>query len=578
MSEYETIESGEGDYDVVDEDAATTPQTGDGDQADLFQGRLDEPAPGSAETVGAASPDYDEAHPAPEPDPEPEPEPDPDPIGACCIGDGVCVDGMTEANCVAASGSWLGEGLICNDYVCRARPPDEGIAEIPLGDCSTITAEVYHSPYYDMDMPGGLQVTINPIPDQPELAGTFTLHSQWPTTAAWWSGFHEAPGYAYPEYAVVVYASMGGNREHPYMVIAWGLVRKDDYGNYCAAGDRNWGSNQDDLPKDDFPYDFELTQYPDTIFENYALDPAIVIACPPIGACCFDDGTCSELDDEDCVAAGGTYQGDDTVCDPNPCPQPTGACCMPDGSCSVLTEAACSIAGGNYQGDDEVCDPNPCPQPTGACCFDDGTCSVLTDAACTLAGGTYQGDDTVCSPNPCPQPTGACCFDDGTCSVLTEAACALAGGAYEGDDEVCSPNPCPSPGAICNDCSVHTSGTSPCDYKVTFAGVDPACTFWAFVEGVWTFHQIIPACEWSDTTMGQVGPTVYSRVIHDGTSIEVRISKQAGWPPSWKYLSYKLTGLTTPRSGIGTWVLPFVSDSYGCGVDLSASTVTVELI
>lgn len=34
------------------------------------------------------------------------------------------------------------------------------------------------------------------------------------------------------------------------------------------------------------------------------------------GACCADDGTCTITTEADCI---GTYLGDDTVCDPNPC-------------------------------------------------------------------------------------------------------------------------------------------------------------------------------------------------------------------------------------------------------------------
>jgi len=42
------------------------------------------------------------------------------------------------------------------------------------------------------------------------------------------------------------------------------------------------------------------------------------------------------------------------------CPAPTGACCV--GSvCSITTEANCQ---GTYQGDGTDCDPNPCPTPT----------------------------------------------------------------------------------------------------------------------------------------------------------------------------------------------------------------------
>ncbi len=87
-----------------------------------------------------------------------------------------------------------------------------------------------------------------------------------------------------------------------------------------------------------------------------------------------------------------------------PLPTPTGACCLAGGTCQIQTSANCSAAGGVYQGDNTLCSPNPCTQPTGACCISDGSCQVLTSADCGTAGGTYQGDDTSCSPNDCPQP------------------------------------------------------------------------------------------------------------------------------------------------------------------------------
>ena len=46
-----------------------------------------------------------------------------------------------------------------------------------------------------------------------------------------------------------------------------------------------------------------------------------------------------------------------------------------------------------------VCNPNPCPQPTGACCYQDGSCQVTTQAACI---GEWMGMNTVCDPDPCP--------------------------------------------------------------------------------------------------------------------------------------------------------------------------------
>ncbi len=164
----------------------------------------------------------------------------------------------------------------------------------------------------------------------------------------------------------------------------------------------------------------------------------------PTGACCFADGSCLIDTAAGCAGAGGAYEGDATVCSPNPCPQPTGACCATDGSCTIETDADCTTGGGTYQGDDTECSPNPCPQPTGACCATDGSCTIETDSDCMTGGGTYQGDDTECSPNPCPQPTGACCLVDGSCTVDEEVDCLGAGGTYQGADTVCRPNPCPA--------------------------------------------------------------------------------------------------------------------------------------
>ena len=91
-----------------------------------------------------------------------------------------------------------------------------------------------------------------------------------------------------------------------------------------------------------------------------------------------------------------------------PPPPATGACCV-DEVCSITTVGGCMNSGGTYQGDDTTCDPNPCTTPaTGACC-DGEDCSITTEEDCT---GEYQGDDTTCDPNPCELPScGACGFD-----------------------------------------------------------------------------------------------------------------------------------------------------------------------
>ncbi len=101
----------------------------------------------------------------------------------------------------------------------------------------------------------------------------------------------------------------------------------------------------------------------------------------PTGACCLDEyGTCEVGTEQDCLSVEGTYMGDGTDCDPNPCLPPEGACCFDDGSCTFGTEADCVTAGGTYWGDGTDCDPNPCPPP----------CSLLGDVN---VDGTVDGDD-----------------------------------------------------------------------------------------------------------------------------------------------------------------------------------------
>ncbi len=81
----------------------------------------------------------------------------------------------------------------------------------------------------------------------------------------------------------------------------------------------------------------------------------------------------------------------------DPCPGPGGACCFPDGTCIIYTARVCAAEGGSYQGDNTTCRPNPCPANVGACCTC-GTCTMTTQAGCT---GYWLGQNSTCSPNPC---------------------------------------------------------------------------------------------------------------------------------------------------------------------------------
>jgi spore coat protein A len=96
--------------------------------------------------------------------------------------------------------------------------------------------------------------------------------------------------------------------------------------------------------------------------------PALEITFTPppaaTGACCADDGSCSVvLDPGGTCTAPSVYQGSGTSCSPNLCPQPTGACCIADASatCNEVTEEDCDLAGGTFQGDLSVCTAGLCP-------------------------------------------------------------------------------------------------------------------------------------------------------------------------------------------------------------------------
>jgi sugar lactone lactonase YvrE len=220
------------------------------------------------------------------------------------------------------------------------------------------------------------------------------------------------------------------------------------------------------------------------------------VGCAPVptGACCFPDASCveqSELDclsgayadgsctletSADCVAAAGTYVGNDVTCAAADCPQPSGACCFPDSSCSVLAADACNIAGGVFQGEGVTCAAANCPFLDGACCAADGTCTVILEADCLAAGGDYLGDATICAD--CPDPTGACCLVTGACTSLTEAACLGNGGVYQGHGSDCAGANCqPAVGACCFDDAPCTEGTfADCFFAGgSFEGADVTC-------------------------------------------------------------------------------------------------------
>ncbi len=82
------------------------------------------------------------------------------------------------------------------------------------------------------------------------------------------------------------------------------------------------------------------------------------------GACCSPSDACTlETGQSACEALGMgyAYEGDGTTCSPNPCVEPFGACCADDGTCTEDTQSNCETAGDTFQGDGSTCSTVECP-------------------------------------------------------------------------------------------------------------------------------------------------------------------------------------------------------------------------
>ena len=90
-------------------------------------------------------------------------------------------------------------------------------------------------------------------------------------------------------------------------------------------------------------------------------------------------------------------------CDPNsePCQgsgDPTGACCFGSDCADNTTQADCENGGGTYQGDDSSCNSDPCSVPFGACERND--CVDSTQQTAPMMAAPIR-QRHCCNSNPC---------------------------------------------------------------------------------------------------------------------------------------------------------------------------------
>jgi hypothetical protein len=212
--------------------------------------------------------------------------------------------------------------------------------------------------------------------------------------------------------------------------------------------------------------------------------------CEQPGACCRPDGTCT--DGTHPSSCDGEWQGPGTMCETVTCPL-WGACCSTDGTCMFTTAAGCTGSGQTWQGAETTCSPNPCPQPPiGGCCRATAACVDIDQFQCSGQGGTWLGAGTRCESGACA-PQGACCSVSYSCYVATEAFCVGQGHEWKGagsdcsNPAICQPdcnsNGIPDPNDITGGFSHDCNGNGIPDECDIAAGTTPDCNSNGFPDG-----------------------------------------------------------------------------------------------
>ena len=150
---------------------------------------------------------------------------------------------------------------------------------------------------------------------------------------------------------------------------------------------------------------FDLSPTDCAVFGGNASAPgttcATLVCGSGLGACCVEStGNCVNFDLNTCLVVGGIHLGEGTTCETEVC-FPDGACCLPDGACiGPVSDEDCIAVGGNFQGDQSNCSSADCPQPIGACCGPDW-CTDISQDDCIAVGGAWTDASTLCDSLPC---------------------------------------------------------------------------------------------------------------------------------------------------------------------------------
>ena len=229
---------------------------------------------------------------------------------------------------------------------------------------------------------------------------------------------------------------------------------------------------------------------------------------PTLGCCCINGEAHPFYPQYDCTQLGGTWTDTsentciDETGEPITCEggggsagdcvecEEVGACCR-FGLCSEETLDSCTSTGGEYQGNGTTCsDPaiDCCDNIGGACCIGPTCVEVTNAAACSAVGGVYQGVGTDCDPSPCDdggKDPGACCCTECDCIENMEPGECIAREAKG-----------------CGTC-IHHSGLSCCDAGcIDDQDSCSTCPKWKLAQVGWHMYIDLSDCgsgyEWAN--------------------------------------------------------------------------------
>jgi hypothetical protein len=234
------------------------------------------------------------------------------PQGACCLDTGVCVV-LTSDACAAAGGDYQGDGTDCDSNAVA----DGGFENGPFGGVWTEFSTNFGTPVCDTGLCG--------------FGG-----GTGPFSGTYWTWFGGAIG-VYEEGSMTqsVTIPVTATTLDFQLEVPVSSGNGTDYMEVTIDGTQVFLVNESDgtgpgyflvqVPLGAFAdggvhtLEFHSEQFDSGAVSNFFVDDVAInsvsIVCPlPTGACCLSDGSCVEVTADECAAAGGTFNGEGTLC------------------------------------------------------------------------------------------------------------------------------------------------------------------------------------------------------------------------------------------------------------------------